>query len=85
VRVAQAHLERGRALADLADELGVAPPTLQHWLARPAAPQLRPVAIEPTAMRAGSDAARAVLITPWGVRVEGLEVNALIAVLRALA
>jgi transposase-like protein len=38
VRVALAHLERGGVLAELAHELGVTTPTLQHWLAQPATP-----------------------------------------------
>jgi hypothetical protein len=78
-------LARGRVLADLAPELGVATPTLQHWLARSATPRLRPVTIESAALRAESHPARPVLITPQGVRVEGLDADVLIAVLRALA
>jgi hypothetical protein len=85
VRVARTHLERGRVLADLAHELGVTTPTLQHWLARSTVPRLRPVAIEPSARRGEGDPGRPVLITRQGVRIEGLEVDALIAVLRALA
>jgi hypothetical protein len=85
VRVARAHLDQGRALAHLADELGVATPTLKHWLERPAPPRLRPVTIEHAAARGGSDPARPVLITPQGLRVEGLYGDTLVAVLRALA
>jgi hypothetical protein len=77
-------LDQGQALADLAEEVGVATPTLKHWLERPATPRLRPVTIEPTATRGGNDPARPVLITPQGVRVEGLDAAALIAILRAL-
>jgi hypothetical protein len=85
VRVARAHLERGRALAEVARTLGLTTPTLQHWLERPTVPRLRPVALEAAAMRGEHDAARPVLITPQGVRVEGLDREALVAVLRALA
>jgi transposase-like protein len=85
VRLARAHRERDGVLAELAHELGVATPTLHQWLARPAAPRLRPVALEPAAMRAENHPARPVLITAQGVRVEGLDADALIAVLRALA
>jgi len=85
VRVARTHLDQGGALADRADEWGGATPTLKHWLERPASPRLRPVTIEHAAARGGSDPARPVLITPQGLRVEGLDREALITVLRALA
>ena len=84
VKVARAHVSQGGALADLAAEMGVATPTLQHWLEQPATPRLRPVRVEPVT-RLGGEPARPVLITRHGVRVEGLDAEALIAVLRALA
>jgi hypothetical protein len=65
----------------LAREIGVSEPTLTKWLRPPAGPVLRPVAITTTERPAGS---RPVLITPTGVRVEGLEGATLIAVLQAL-
>jgi hypothetical protein len=34
-RLARAHLKRGRGVADLAHDLGVAVPTLRQWLAQP--------------------------------------------------
>jgi transposase-like protein len=71
--------------AGLARALGVSEPTLTKWLRRPSPPVLRPVtvAVTPTAARAA--VASLVLITPTGVRVEGLDAAALITVLRALA
>jgi hypothetical protein len=85
VQVARAHREQGRAVADLAHDLGLTAPTLSRWLEGPAAPQLRPVTIAPAAPGEEIASARPVLITPQGVRVEGLDRAALIAVLRALA
>ena len=85
VKVARAHLDQGGGLAALAEELGVATPTLQHWLERPAVPRLLPVTLEPATGLGVREPARPVLITRQGVRVEGLDAEALIAVLRALA
>jgi transposase-like protein len=85
VRVARAHRERGRAVAELAHDLGLTAPTLTRWLEEPPAPRVRPVTIAPGALVEERAPARPVLITPQGVRVEGLDRAALIAVLRALA
>ena len=85
VKVARAHVGQGGALVDLAAEMGVATPTLQHWLAQPATPRLRPVTLEPVTRLGAREPAGPVLITRQGVRVEGLAAEALIAVLRALA
>ena len=85
VRLARAHRDRGRAVADVAHDLGLTAPTLIRWLEGPPAPQVRPVMIAPAAREEESAPARPVLITPQGVRVEGLDRAALIAVLRALA
>ena len=88
VRVARAHRAQGRAVGDLAQELGLTAPTLTRWLEGPPTPRVRPVTIVPAAT-AGEveDSAwdRPVLITPQGVRVEGLDRGTLFAVLRALA
>jgi hypothetical protein len=85
VRAARARRERGGAVADLAHELGLTAPTLTRWLDGPPAPRVRPVTIAPTALVGESAPGRPVLITPQGVRIEGLDCAALIAVLRALA
>jgi hypothetical protein len=76
---------QGRALAEVAHAVGVSAPSLQHWLERETAPGLRPVAIEPIPGREASERSGPVLITPRGVRVEGLDCETLIVVLRALA
>lgn len=84
-KVARAHVGQGGAIADLAGALGVSTPTLQHWLERPARPRLRPVTLEAVTRLGAREPAGPVLITPQGVRVEGLDGATLIAVLRALA
>jgi hypothetical protein len=84
VQVARAHVAEGRALAEVAHAVGVSAPSLQHWLERETALGLRPVAIE-RAGRETREGSGPVLITPQGVRVEGLDRDALIVVLRALA
>jgi hypothetical protein len=84
VRVARAHREQGRAVADLAHDLGLTAPTLTRWLEGPAVPRVRPVTIAPAALEGEGIPARPVLITPQGVRVEGLDRATLIALLRAL-
>jgi hypothetical protein len=73
---------RGGSVTRLAREIGVSEPTLTKWL-RP--PPLRPVAVTLPAPPEPHAAASPVLITPTGVRVEGLDRDALIVVLRALA
>ena len=84
VAVARRHTG-SRTVTHLARELGVSEPTLTKWLRSPARPTLRPVAV--TMMPAAAPHLRPglVLTTRTGVRVEGLDRDALIAVLRALA
>ena len=65
-----------------ARELGIPEFTLHTWL-RSAPAALRPVAITaPTAPLAAADL---VLITPSGIRLEGLDVSAAAALLKALS
>ena len=84
VRLARRHLEPGRSVARLARKLRVSEPTLAKWLRQPALPGLRPVAIAAASTPEGAAGIRAVLITRQGLRVEGLDRDTLIAVLRAL-
>jgi hypothetical protein len=83
VTLARAQLRRGQRVDRIAEGLGVTTPTVARWLQRPHAPVLRPVAViaPPAAAAPGS---RIVLVTPHGVRVEGLDREGLVAVLRAL-
>jgi hypothetical protein len=84
VALARTRLERGGSVGRLARELGVSVPTLTKWL-RPSAPAIvRPVAVTAAPAADRDDVARPVLITPRGVRVEGLNRPTLVAVLQAL-
>jgi hypothetical protein len=58
--------------------------SLTRWLQQSAPPVLRPVMVRPDPMPAAPPAAGPVLLTPRGVRVEGLDRDTLIAVLRVL-
>ena len=71
-------------MAHLAREIGVSEPTLTKWLRPLALPVLRPVAVAAAPTQECSAVARPVLVTPQGVRVEGLDRAGLIVVLRAL-
>jgi hypothetical protein len=84
VRLVRRRVEQGSSVARLARGLGVSEPTLTKWLRPPTGARLRPVAVAaPPPAPAG--ARGPVLVTPHGLRVEGLDPTALIAVLRALA
>lgn len=89
VRFAHRHRRAGVPVAAIARELGLRPRGLRLWLLEPRTkPRLRRVAL------AASPAASAprpetttppVLVTPRGFRVEGLDVAALVTLLRGLA
>ena len=83
VIVARRRQEGGGSVMRLAREIGVSEPTLTKWL-RPPSPGLRPVAVMERPAPVPPAGGSPVLIMPTGVRVEGLERDALIAVLRAL-
>jgi hypothetical protein len=83
VTLARAHLRRGHRVDRIAEGLGVTTPTLARWLQRPHAPVLRPVAVIAPPVTAPPSWS-IVLVTPHGVRVEGLDREGLVAVLRAL-
>lgn len=72
------------SIARLARELGVSEPTLTKWLRPARPPVLRPVALTPPPAPTPAESARSVLITPRGVRVEGLDRDTMVAVLQAL-
>jgi transposase-like protein len=85
VRLAGRGQQHGRSVARLARAIGVSEPAQTKWLRPPAGAGLRPVAV-PAALPAEAAAAvpSAVLITRQGLRVEGLDRDTLIAILRAL-
>jgi len=83
VALARTQLRRGHAVDPVAEALGVTPQTLARWLRR-AAPRLRPVGVIGPPPPADPPPSTVVLVTPHGLRVEGLDPEAVVAVLRAL-
>jgi Helix-turn-helix domain len=83
VALGRTRLREGHSVNRIARELGISEPTLAGWLRTRGPAVLRPVAValDPEPPRA----AGFVLIAARGVRVEGLDRDTLIAVLRALA
>jgi hypothetical protein len=84
VAVARRRLRPGGSVTRLARELGVSEPTLTKWLRPPAPPVLRPVAVTSAPTPERPAGLGPVLTTPNGVRVTGLDGDALVAVLQAL-
>lgn len=83
--IARRRRAEGADVAGIAREIGVAPWTLALWLRPPAAAVIRAVDVVPEAPQHSAVAVTGpVLITPEGVRVEGLDRGTLVAVLRAL-
>ncbi len=75
----------GADVTPIAREIGVAPWTLALWLRTPRAAVLRAVDVVSDAPReTGSAGSGLVVITQQGLRIEGLDREALVAVLRAL-
>jgi hypothetical protein len=85
VHLAERGQQHGRSVVGLARAIGVSEPTLTKWLRPPAGAGLRPVAVlaAPPTEDAGAGP-RPVLLTRQGLRVEGLDRDTLIAILRAL-
>ena len=82
--VTRTQLSQGTAISRVAAALGLPTQSLVRWLETPTRPVLRPVAIAAAPAATAEHRAGPVLITPGGVRVEGLEREALVAVLQAL-
>jgi transposase-like protein len=86
VALARPRVREGDSVRQVAQALGVSEPTLARWLQSLAPAVLRPVAMTaPEPEPAPAEHHEVVLITAQGVRVEGLDRDAVIAVLRALA
>lgn len=77
----------GASVKSIAGRLGVRPQLLAYWRKRSAGARMRPVAIDAVGERAVAPAGNGqlVLVTPGGVRVEGLDVEAVARLLRALS
>ena len=84
VALTRMRIRRGDSVARLAQDVGVSVPTLTKWLRPTAVPMLRPVAVTPGPTPERHAVGTAVLITPHGVRVEGLDRDTLVAVPQAL-
>lgn len=85
VALAGPRLKRGGSIARVARDLGLPIQSLGRWVRPPTPPApLRPVAVTPEREAALPPPAGLVLLTAQGHRVEGLDRDGLIAVLRAL-
>lgn len=82
--VVRRQLDDGVALHRVAGQLGLPGRSLARWLQQSAPPVLRPVTVRPEPVPVVTAAIGLVLITPRGVRVEGLDRDTLLAVLRRL-
>ena len=90
VSVARARVVEGVPVARIARELGLRTPTLSLWLRRERLPKLRAVRVERDPHSAAPVALvtpeiRAVVVTPSGVRIEGLDLDGVVRVVRSLA
>ncbi len=77
-------LDQGASMHRVAGALGLPAQSLTRWLQHSAPPVLRPVTIRPDLVAPAPPAAGPVLLTPQGLRVEGLDRDTLIARLRVL-
>ena len=68
-----------RSMRSLAEELGIADGVLRTWCRKFSIHEFRPVEI------VHPENFQAVLVTPQGIRVEGLDVESLIRILRAVS
>jgi transposase-like protein len=86
VSVARARVAEGVPVAGIARELGLRTQTLTLWLRGTLAPKLRAVRVErdPRPAPVVSEF-RPVVVTPSGVRIEGLDFETLLRVVRSLA
>jgi len=86
VSIARARVADGIAVARIARELGLRTQTLTLWLRGASVPKLRAVRVErdPRPALSGSEI-RPVVVTPSGVRIEGLDLDGLVRVVRSLA
>ena len=82
--VTRTQLDEGASMNRVARALGLPARSLTRWLQPSAPPLLRPVTVRPDLVTPAPPAAGLVLFTPQGLRVEGLDRDTLVAVLRVL-
>ena len=80
--ITRTQLDQGASMNRVAGALGLPARSLTRWLQQSAPPMLRPVTVRLDP--APAPAAGPVLLTPQGLRVEGLDRDTLIAVLQVL-
>ena len=86
VGIARRRCRAGVAVAAIARDLGLRPDALRLWLQAPRSrPRLRRVAVTATPEPVAPTSGLSVLVTPQGVRVNGLDLATLVALLRGLA
>ncbi len=74
--------QQGRSWAEVSRELGLAPMTLRKWCGSKPQAQLVPVTVTAAAPIRGS--CSIAVVTPGGLRIEGLDVQDVVALVRAL-
>lgn len=84
VSYAKARRQRGDSILAICRDLGVNPVTLTRWLRRAHDPEFRRVEILPSGDPAMGPAGVTVT-TPSGIRIEGLDLESLVFLLRRLA
>ena len=87
VTLARARIAEGVAIARIARDLGLRPKTVTLWLRLVPVPKLRAVRVDsdPRPAPAVASELRPVVVTPSGVRIEGLDLDGVVRVVRSLA
>lgn len=84
--IARRRRRAGVAVAAMARDLGLRPRALRLWLQAPRSrPRLRRVAVTATPEPVAPTPGLSALVTPQGVRVDGLDLGTLVMLLRGLA
>lgn len=86
VALARGRIADGVAVARIASDLGLRPKTVTLWLRRVPVPKLLAVRVDrdPRPAPVASEI-RPVVVTPSGVRIEGLDLDGVVRVVRSLA
>jgi transposase-like protein len=84
--LARGRIAEGVSVARIARDLGLRPKTLALWLRRTAVPRLRRVRVEgdPWPAPVASET-RPIVVTPGGLRIEGLDLASVARLVRSLA
>jgi hypothetical protein len=85
VSYAKARRQRGDSILAICRDLGVNPVTLTRWLRRADDPEFRRVEIVTSGQPVMGSAVGVTVTTPSGIRIEGLDLESLIALLQRLA